>query len=150
LVQVAGRAGRAQVRGRVLIQTRTPEHPAIRLAEHHDFAAFVESELAQRKDAHYPPYYRLLLVRLDAADVGLVQRAAERCGVIAQKAIGSAAEVLGPSPAPIERLRNRFRYRIIVRSTKRAPLYAAAHALMGQRWDRRLRIGYDFDPVNLL
>jgi primosomal protein N' (replication factor Y) len=150
LVQVAGRAGRAQVRGRVLIQTRTPEHPAIRLAEHHDFSAFVESELAQRKDAHYPPYYRLLLVRLDAADVGLVQRAAERCGVIAQKAIGSAAEVLGPSPAPIERLRNRFRYRIIVRSTKRAPLYAAAHALMGQRWDRRLRIGYDFDPVNLL
>jgi primosomal protein N' (replication factor Y) (superfamily II helicase) len=150
LVQVAGRAGRAQTRGRVLIQTRNPDHPAIRLAERHDAKSFVEQELTQRRDAHYPPYYRLLLVRFDAADQALTERTAEQWAKVALAAVGNTAEVLGPSPAPIERLRNRYRYRLIVRAQKRAPLYRAAEALMAQSPDRRVRTSFDFDPVNML
>jgi primosomal protein N' (replication factor Y) len=150
LVQVAGRAGRAQVRGQVIIQTRNPEHPAVRLAQQHDAKSFVEAELAQRKDAHYPPYYRMLLVRLDALDQQIAERTAEQFTKVATVAAGNEAEVLGPSPAPIERLRNRYRYRLIVRALKRQPLYRAAEALMALNPDRRVRINYDFDPVNML
>lgn len=150
LVQVAGRAGRAQVRGQVIIQTRNPEHAAIRLAQQHDIKSFVEAELAQRRDAHYPPYYRLLLVRLDALDQQLAERTAAQFTQVAVAAAGNTAEVLGPSPAPIERLRNRYRYRLIVRALKRPPLYRAAEALMALNPDRRVRINYDFDPVNML
>jgi primosomal protein N' (replication factor Y) len=138
------------VPGKVLIQTRNPEHVAIRLAAKQDRAAFVEAELAERRDARYPPFYRLLLVRLDAADVGLLQREAERLTQLARRSVGDEAEVMGPSPAPIERVRNRFRYRLIVRSKQRAPLHRAAHALMATKLDRRVRIVFDIDPVNML
>jgi primosomal protein N' (replication factor Y) len=150
LVQVAGRAGRAQVQGRVLIQTRNPEHPAVRLAERYDAKAFIQAELRQRAEAHYPPYYRLLLVRLDALDQALVERSSHEVARIARAAAGNDAEVLGPSPAPIERVRNRYRYRVIVRALKRPPLYRAAQALMALKFDRHLRVNYDFDPVNML
>jgi primosomal protein N' (replication factor Y) len=150
LVQVAGRAGRGGTPGRVIIQTRNPEHPAVACALNHDVEAFWKAELADRKDANYPPFCRMLMVRADALDDVVVRRSIERVAAALRRSVGSAAEVLGPSPAPVERVRNRFRYRCLVRAETRAPLYAAARAVRALELDRRVRISLDIDPVAML
>jgi primosomal protein N' (replication factor Y) len=150
LVQVAGRAGRAAKRGRVLIQTRNPEHAAVRFAVAHDHAAFVRHELSERSDARYPPFVRLIMVRVDALDESLARGTATQLARWASQHLPTGAELLGPSPAPLERLKNRFRYRFLLRGTKRKPLYEIAHRLMVRSVDRRVRVHIDVDPVNML
>jgi primosomal protein N' (replication factor Y) len=109
LVQVAGRAGRHERGGRVLIQTRDPEHPAVRFAMHHDVSGFLAHEVRDRREVRYPPYARLALVRVSAVSEQLARQSAGRlaaharsCDVVASRQV----EVLGPAPAPIARLRN--------------------------------------------
>jgi primosomal protein N' (replication factor Y) len=150
LVQVAGRAGRAGKRGRVLIQTRNPDHAAIRFALAHDHAAFVRHELAQRREARYPPFVRLIMVRVDAIDEQLAKSTADRLAAWASRQLSAPAELLGPSPAPLERLKNRYRYRFLLRGSGRGPLYEVAHRIKNCDVDRRVRVHVDVDPVNML
>jgi len=149
LVQVAGRAGRGDVKGKVLIQTRTPDHPAVAFAASHDVAGFVEQEMLLRQELGYPPFSRLALVRVDAVQEQHAQGAAERLARLARKE-GQGAEVLGPAPAPLVRLRNRYRYRFLVRSSDRAALRAALLAVARAPSDRQVRVAIDVDPVNML
>jgi primosomal protein N' (replication factor Y) len=149
LVQVAGRAGRGDIKGRVLIQTRAPDHPAIAFAASHDVTGFVEQEMLLRQELGYPPFSRLALVRVDAVDEARARSAAERLARIARQE-GQGAEVLGPAPAPLLRLRNRYRYRFLVRSTDRAALRSALLAVARAPADRQARIAIDVDPVNML
>ena len=155
LVQVAGRAGRRDQRGRVLIQTRNPDHAAVRCAARHDVLGFVEHELRDRQDTGYPPFSRLALLRIDATDEQLARKVA---GQLAAHAKSSAAvqqrlvTVLGPAPAPIARLRNRFRFRLMLRASQRPPLRAVVgllHALR-DKLDRKARVIIDIDPVSML
>lgn len=150
LVQVAGRAGRGDTAGRVLIQTRNPEHAAVRFALSHDVERFAEQELKERKEANYPPYCRMVMVRIDSLNERLALTTAEDLAALARRVCGPRAEVMGPSPAPIERLRNRFRYRIILRAAKRNPLFEAANAMNSAKLDRRVRMHVDIDPVSML
>ncbi len=154
LVQVSGRAGRGEVPGRVLVQTRNADHPAIRHALTHDVEAFVEHELGERREANYPPFRRLLMIRIDALDDRLAQDAAERIGArlarLCQQYPGDAAELLGPSPAPMLKLRNRYRYRCLMRAKGRRPLFAAARHVLNMEQDRRVRVSVDMDPVSML
>jgi primosomal protein N' (replication factor Y) (superfamily II helicase) len=150
LVQVAGRAGRAGTPGKVLIQTKNPEHPAIALALKHDVAGFVEYALSDRQALGYPPFSRLAMVRVSALDEGVARAAMEELAVVARQRAGSKVEVLGPSAAPISRLRNQYRFRLVVRAKTRGPL---RHVLMGVqevRVDRRVRVVVDVDPVSML
>jgi primosomal protein N' (replication factor Y) len=149
LVQVAGRAGRGEHEGRVLIQTRSPDHPAIAFAAAHDVRGFVEQEMVLREELNYPPFSRLALVRLDAVQEAHVQGAAERLARLARQE-GQGAEILGPAPAPLIRLRNRFRYRFMVRSRDRAALRAALLAVARAPADHKVRVAIDVDPVNML
>ena len=149
LVQVAGRAGRGAVKGKVLIQTRTPDHPAVAFAASHDVAGFVEQEMVLRQELNYPPFSRLALVRIDAVQESHAQGAAERLARLARKE-GQGAEILGPAPAPLLRLRNRYRYRFLVRSNDRAALRAALLAVARAPSDRQVRVAIDVDPVNML
>jgi primosomal protein N' (replication factor Y) len=149
LVQVAGRAGRGDVKGRVLIQTRSPDHPAISFAAAHDVKGFVEQEMALRQELNYPPFSRLALVRIDAVVEARARGAAEHLARLAREG-GQGAEVLGPAAAPIVRLRNRFRYRFLVRSGDRAALRAALLAVARAPADRQVRVAIDVDPVNML
>ncbi len=150
LVQVAGRAGRSGSSGKVVIQTRNPEHPSIRFAQRHDSRAFIEHELDERKEAHYPPFHRMIMVRLDALNATIAEREAARLAQLARQVIGAEGDVLGPSPAPIEKVKNRYRFRCILRSKARAPLYRAAHAIREANVDRRVRLVIDVDPVSML
>jgi primosomal protein N' (replication factor Y) len=149
LVQVAGRAGRADVAGKVLIQTRSPDHPAVAFAASHDVSGFIEQEMALRQELNYPPFSRLALVRIEAVEEARVQSAAERLARLARKE-GVGAEVLGPAPAPLLRLRNRYRYRFLVRSSDRSALRAALLAVARAPADRQVRVAIDVDPVNML
>ncbi len=149
-VQVAGRAGRGEVPGRVLIQTRQPEHPAIVCAAQHDVARFVEQELEARRELGYPPFSRLALLRCDAVEEERAERAAERLAAIARRAGGDAVRVLGPAPAPIPRLRNRYRFHVLLRAVERAELKKSLLAVARAELDRRVRLALDVDPMNML
>ncbi len=155
LVQVAGRAGRASQPGHVLVQTRLPDHPVLRYALRHDVPGFLEHELGNRRDALYPPFARLVLVRLDAPDDARVRAEADRLASVARRcapARSGQVDVLGPSPAPLERLRGRFRHRILLRATERRPLRVVAQAVLeaSRTSDRLVRVSIDVDPVHML
>jgi primosomal protein N' (replication factor Y) len=116
VTQVAGRSGRGPLGGRVVVQTSTPDHPAIRAAAVHDYEAFVRSELPIREALLYPPFGHVIRFVIRSLDD---QAAATWAGAIADRlrqAADAAAgiRVLGPAPAPIARLRDRFRWHVQV------------------------------------
>lgn len=150
LVQVAGRAGRAGKPGKVLIQTRQPDHPAVRLAAAHDVRGFVEQEMRNRAELRYPPFARIALVRLDAPEESRVIGEASRLAELANRAAGSGVEILGPARAPLARLRNRYRYHFLVRSADRAAMRAPLLAVARAAVDRRVRVTIDVDPYGML
>jgi primosomal protein N' (replication factor Y) len=150
LIKVAGRAGRGDVPGRVLIQTRQPDHPAVSCAARHDMAGFVQAEMTLREEVRYPPFARLALVRVDAVDEAHAFSEAERLARLARAAAGGDVEVLGPAPAPLARLRNRFRFRFMARSDDRSKLRAVLLAVARAQPSRRARVAIDVDPVNML
>src|SRR6185437_11043466 len=122
-----GRAGRRERPGRVLIQTRTTDHPAIQFAAHHDVRGFWDRELRDRREVSYPPFARLALLRVDALDEDVAREGAGRLAAMAKtspEAMARRVEVLGPSAAPIARLRGRFRFRVMLRAAERGPLRA--------------------------
>lgn len=149
-VQVAGRAGRGASAGRVLVQTRQPSHPAIACAARHDVRAFVEQELEARRELGYPPFSRLALVRCDAIDSELADRAAKRVAELATRASNGGLRILGPAPAPLARLRNRYRYHVLLRAPDRAALRPALLQIARAVFDRRVRVVIDVDPVSML
>jgi primosomal protein N' (replication factor Y) len=150
LVQVAGRAGRGGSPGTVMIQTRIPEHPAVKLAAAHDVKSFVEQELRDRRELGYPPFSRLALVRIDAAQERRGRAEAERLARVARRTAAAGVRVLGPCAAPLARLRNRYRFHFLVQATQRPPLRAALLAVARAGSDRRVRAVIDVDPMNML
>ncbi|WP_433929331.1 primosomal protein N' [Sorangium cellulosum] len=156
LVQVAGRAGRRDRPGRVLIQTRNPEHPAIAFAAAHNVPGFLDREIRDREEVGYPPATRLALLRIDAVDEGVGRGAAAKLAAHARtcpEGLARRVEVLGPSAAPIARLRGRYRFRVLLRARERGPLRGTLAALAGllrDGLDRNARVIIDVDPVAML
>lgn len=153
LVQVAGRAGRGETAGRVLIQTYDPSRPAVVFAQRHDVKGFIEQELRDRRELGYPPYSRLALVRVDAVDERQARQAAADIAHAARRLIREQKiDVLGPAPAPLSRLRNRFRFRVMLRSKERAALRSVLLPLRDflAELPRAVRAEIDVDPVQLL
>ncbi len=150
IVQVAGRAGRADRAGRVIVQTRQPEHPAIVCAARHDVEGFLVRELADRRELDYPPYTRLALVRVDSTDESCARGECERLASVARRAASGELQVLGPAPAPIARLRNRYRFRFVLKAKQRPILYQTLLAVLRAGADRSVRVGLDVDPMNML
>jgi primosomal protein N' (replication factor Y) len=155
LVQVAGRAGRGDVAGRVLVQTWDPEHPAVALAARHDVDAFLERELGDRRELGYPPLTRCALVRVDALDEAEAREGCVKLAAVARQCeatIAGEVMVQGPAPAPIARVRSRWRFRIMLRAAARAPLRAVLSAIDEARGTltRGVRAAIDVDPVQLL
>ncbi len=155
LSQVAGRAGRGEREGKVVLQTFQPTHPAIACAKHHDYGRFFQAELEARRELEYAPFGRLVAVRVDAGDERRAQEAADRLAERARAhpaARAGVVSILGPAPAPIARLRARFRFRLMLRSPQRRALRAVARAL-ADRIDEGLgsaRAHVDVDPVSML
>jgi len=145
--QVAGRAGRAERPGTALLQTFQPEHPVIRAILSGDEDGFWGAEAAERQAAGVPPYGRMAGIILSGSDVAQVfdlgNTLARNDG--AMRAIG--AQVFGPAPAPIARIRGRHRVRLLVKAAKGAPLQnALAHWIKPLRLKGDLRLSVDIDP----
>ncbi|MGH7296675.1 MAG: replication restart helicase PriA, partial [Polyangiaceae bacterium] len=155
LVQVAGRAGRGDVPGRVIVQTWDPEHPAIALGARHDVDAFLARELADRRELGYPPLTRAALIRVDAVEEAEARSACARLAEVALATgpvLGGLVRVQGPAPAPIARVRNRYRFRVMLRSADRPKLRLVIAAVDQARTalPRGVRASIDVDPVQLL
>jgi len=147
LYQVAGRAGRAEKPGTVVFQTLCPDNYAVRAAAKLDFEAFVKQELAYRKEAGYPPFARLLRVLLEGRKPDVVrQTAAElRARVPAHEGL----TVLGPAPAPIERIKDRLRWHFLVKARTPEAFTVAMTALRSAEssGSAQLRVVLDVDPA---
>ncbi|HUF76101.1 MAG TPA: helicase-related protein, partial [Longimicrobiales bacterium] len=156
LSQVAGRTGRGELGGRVLIQTSMPEHFALQAARTHDFLAFARRELDDRKNPAYPPHVRLANVVVSSPDPDTAAdqaTAAARWLARRLKVPGaSPVELVGPAPSPIERLHGRWRWHFLLRSHSATALGRVCRALVEGFQPRGgdVRIALDRDPTALL
>lgn len=145
LSQVAGRAGRGALGGRVIIQTYSPEHYAIEAAARHDYALFYEQEIAYRRQLHNPPFNKLASLIYSHTNNALSQREAERMRQVIIEETDSRGisdlTVIGPAPAFIHRLRGRFRWQLVLRGSNLADFLSALSIPKG--WT------VDIDPVGL-
>ncbi len=158
LTQAAGRAGRGERPGRVLIQTYAPGHYSIRAARDQDYERFIRRELTLRRELGYPPFMRLALVRIEGEDSAAASRIADRVATALKRAVAPNGEgtvrVLGPAPAPIERLRGRYRFQVMVKAAAhnqmRAALAAMRTALAPEAARGGVRVAIDIDPLSML
>jgi primosomal protein N' (replication factor Y) (superfamily II helicase) len=132
LTQVAGRAGRGEVPGKVVLQTYFPEHYAVQYAAQHDFTGFYEKELRFRSWMHYPPYSSLANVMVRSTKLDETLRWSGVLGRWFEKTRHEGVRVLGPAAAPIERLKRDYRYHFILKSPSRQKLNTVLRAMLGQ------------------
>lgn len=150
LEQVAGRAGRADKAGRVLVQTYNPKHPAIVALMTHDYDGFARQEIEHRRGTAFPPFARLVAVRVDGSDAALVQTAAKDAAARASTAGGSGLRILGPAEAPIPRLRGRVRWQVWLSGASRSELSSAVEAAATTPLSGDVRLAVDVDPQSVL
>jgi primosomal protein N' (replication factor Y) (superfamily II helicase) len=154
LTQVAGRAGRGERPGRVLVQSLQPTHFSLQCAAHHDYRHFAEQELAARRELSYPPFARLVQIRCEGERAEATERVARAAADAVQRAAAPGVGVLGPTPAPLERLRRRYRWQLLIRGRNGVAVRRAAHA--GRDAVRALaratdvRVLVDVDPYSML
>jgi primosomal protein N' (replication factor Y) len=157
LTQVAGRAGRSTLRGEVIIQTHQPNHYTLQHVVDHDFKTFYEQELEARRELDYPPFSRLALVEMKGEKEEHVRQQAERFAQLLKGSHGSFT-VLGPSPAVISKIKNRYRWHLILKSKKesdpngtglRQTLHRAVDSWTKGR-QRSVQLIIDVDPVGLM
>jgi primosomal protein N' (replication factor Y) len=151
LTQVAGRAGRGADAGRVLVQTFNPGTRAVARSVAHDYAGFAEEELEERRRRGWPPFSRLLAVRVEGSDTA-TPRVAEALARAARPALQGEVALLGPAPAAIERIRGRTRWHLLFRAPAPPPLFRvhAALAPLAQRPPGGASIRFDMDPYAML
>lgn len=154
VTQVAGRTGRGEKGGRVLVQTFQPEHAAIQAAVRHDYAMFARSELPERKGLGYPPYGAMgrVVVRgpSEIAVETFIQAVAERFQKTSQE-MNIELRALGPAVAPIARLQNDFRYHLQLQTADRASLHQVAAVCWNQvAMPEGVRAIIDLDPVDMM
>jgi primosomal protein N' (replication factor Y) len=157
LAQVSGRAGRGPKGGSVFIQTRLPDHHAVRCAVNHDYRRFVAQEIADRFSPPYPPAVRIANIvfsgRHERQTSDLAQRGAEWLAQLLQRKGGLGISIVGPAPCPVERVKSRWRWHVLLKAKRASQLtrvvrYFAARFPVPQRGG--LRAVVDRDPLNLL
>ncbi len=158
LMQVAGRAGRGDKPGRVAIQTFNPDHPSIRFVQQYNYPGFYEVESRNRQELGYPPYGWLVALRFEGREPDEVRRVAEEMGQLCSRILQSGTYpgvvFLGPTPAPIERIKSKFRWHMLFKSATRRTLHEMIWRLVREEIPQRRRSGVkisiDPDPVHML
>ncbi len=158
LTQVAGRAGRGEALGEVVIQTFTPEHYSIFRAKDHDFIGFYQEEVVFRKALEYPPFSRLINFRLTGNSEKRTKMIAEEMGRIGQsilkKGYGKGIEILGPSVAPFAKMKGKFRWQMLAKGKSHHSLHQFARHLAAQMEamtkGKGVNLDIDVDPVFIL
>lgn len=152
LTQVAGRAGRGEQPGQVIVQTYSPQHPVIEAIQQQNYPAFIETELEQRSALHYPPYGQLILLRLSSTDVSTVHQAAEQLAEFLHQELSTQTnyELLGPTAAAVPRVARRYRWQILLKNWSDQPLLLPTLSEFRTRCPVGVSLTIDVDPLHLL
>jgi len=153
IVQVAGRAGRAERPGTVLVQTLFPEHPLLQRLVSGGYSAFAEAALRERQESNWPPYSHLALLRAESPRMDQTMAFLTRARAALHLPSGNGTKVLGPAPAPMEKRAGRFRGQLLLESAHRRGLHtllaAWLESVRALPEARRVRWSLDVDPIEL-
>jgi primosomal protein N' (replication factor Y) len=151
IVQVAGRAGRAERRGQVLIQTHHPDHPLLQVLLRDGYSAFAQAALDERKQAQLPPFHYMALLRAEAVDADGPLRFLQRARELAAGTRG--VQILGPVPAPMERRAGRYRAQLLLSAANRGAMHRLLTPwvlqLEAEKLGRKVRWSIDVDPQEM-
>ncbi len=166
LTQVAGRAGRhlKNRQGHVVLQTYNPDHPSIQFTLTHDYEGFAAHDLGFREQLQYPPHGRLAALKFAGPDLAMVERASQKIADLARRmAEKSAAKitVLGPAPAPLSKLRNLYRYQVLIKGENASAPVSAFCRTLSEHIDSlakspanplppKVKLAIDIDALHLL
>lgn len=159
LAQVAGRAGRGKSPGHVILQTYTPDHFSIAAARHHDFEAFYRQEIEFRKALRYPPFTRMIQIRISGRDktrtAAQSRTFGERCDALIRSApLYTSVEMLGPIEAPVQRVADHYRWQMLLKGPDSGHLHRLVRELLfndtGEPASGDIAIGVDVDPLFLM
>lgn len=153
LTQVAGRAGRGDIEGEVVVQAFTPFHPAIQYARRHDYLGFFEQEIEFREQLSYPPLARIAMLTIRGRNEDKVSLCADHVKGELEKGIATAGDfmICGPAPAPLLKAENYFRYQIMLRGKQMSRLSRyLAQLLENVRMPEDIVLTVDIDPVSLI
>ena len=153
--QVTGRAGRGEKPGRVIIQTFQPEHHSIKMAQSHDYSGMYARETDLRKNLGYPPFSRIINIKIEGREEKNVQDIANRLATLARKfQKSSQPEILGPAPAPITRLRDRYRWQILLKGENLQLLHGFLQSIEGEIASLskvgKVKVSIDVDPEYMM
>jgi primosomal protein N' (replication factor Y) len=158
LTQVAGRAGRRNLPGEVIVQTYSPDDVCMVCAREHDFKSFYRHEVREREALRFPPFSRLALVLFRHRDNERLRGIAQDFAALLKR-IGGPFRVFGPAPSPLERIQNEFRWQVLIKNDMekdpsayqtRATLNRVAQFFHQANRNRRVRMIVDVDPVSML
>ena len=153
IIQVAGRAGRAEKPGEVLIQTHHPDHPLLQTLLHQGYEGFAKAALAERKMARFPPYAHLVVLRTEASRKEACMDFLNEARARLQPLSSASVEAYGPLPAPMEKRAGRYRAQLILQSEQRKDLHQLLKqwipGLGKQKTASRVRWSLDIDPQDM-
>jgi primosomal protein N' (replication factor Y) len=154
ITQAAGRAGRGELGGEVVIQTMNPNHYSIRHSRTHDYEGFYNEEIAYRTELHYPPIGRIIKLEIKSVQESHAAEAAKTAqNRIRHLMRGKDTILLGPAPAPISRVRGQYRFHLLLLSQHRDKIRTLAiegKNAVEEKYGRKCRVIIDVDPVNLM
>ena len=149
MTQVAGRAGRGEDGGEVIVQTYAPSHYAILAAAKHDYEKFYQDEIVSRKELLFPPFVNLVKITVRARNDDLALNSASGLAE-AIKSEKSAAKIAGPAPAPISRMRGYFRYNILLKGKERIEMCSMLKEVLNNfKRPHGVLIAVDVDPISM-
>ncbi|WP_455207291.1 primosomal protein N' [Kaarinaea lacus] len=153
IVQVAGRAGRAEKPGEVMLQTHYPDHPLLQTLLQFGYAQFAQQALLEREQAGLPPFSYMALLRAEAVIASQPLEFLQEAKMLAQELIVQGIELLGPLPSPMEKRAGRYRAQLFIQSGNRAALHKLLHpwvlALEQSKLGRKVRWSIDVDPLDV-
>ncbi len=151
LTQVAGRCGRGDEAGKVIVQTYNPEHPILHAVTKHDYHAFIAAELPERQMLDYPPYGKLILLRFSSLDATVVeQTVTDIAQILNDAAIAGKYELLGPAPALVMRVNNRYRWQIMLKYLPDGSARLPDWDVLRNMCSNVVKMTIDVDPQNFL
>ncbi len=153
LTQVAGRGGRGDTAGKVIIQTFNPEHYALKHAQNHDYKSFYAEEIDFRQSLQYPPFGRIINLRLSSNKKETLVEQTNLIGEQARKIsarFSNAVEIIGPAESPLSKIRGRFRFQMLIKGQDTNILHQIAQELLQKCTNSAVKITADVDPENFM
>lgn len=149
LTQVAGRAGRESLKGRVIIQTYNPDNFSIECAKEQDYELFYQGEIALRKQLKYPPFCDIIIIGINGKNIEEVEKISYQIFENLKKQ-AKEVEIFKPMPAPIDKIKNRYRWRMVIKCKLNARIIEQIHKAVDKIESKDARVIVDVDPTNMM